>query len=164
MKRSRLILLFFINFLLDYALLSRYQILGVVPSISIPLIIILAMYADNENIVYYAIFQGFLHDIAFADILGVNALLFYLIAYYIYNLNKNNVNKLFYGFLAIFISLIFSKIYTLILDYIYTRKLDIDIANFVKLFIIEFLLMSIIFTVFYIIANKVYKNRIKNLL
>ncbi|TFF63890.1 rod shape-determining protein MreD, partial [Helcococcus ovis] len=86
MKGLKIIILFILNLLIDLTILSKYNLYGVVPSITIPLIIVLSIYSKKEKIVYYGLFQGLLQDIAFGNTLGLKALLFYLISYYVYTL------------------------------------------------------------------------------
>lgn len=160
MKRWKLILIFILNFLIEYSVLSRYQIYGIVPSITIPLIIVLSMESNKESIVYYAIFQGFIQDLAFSNTLGISALLYYLISFYMYRLNKNeNSYNLLFGMVSIAISLLFSKLYRLIANYIFIdRTFNLQIFNFIKEYIIEFIFMAVVFCVFRFIAIRLDKR------
>lgn len=165
MKKRYIIILFIVNFILDFSILSRFEIFGIIPSVTIPIIIVLSMFARKESIVYYAIFQGLIQDLAFSNTLGLSALLFYLISYYIFKLNKNNNYKLLYGYSAIAISLFFSKIYSMVTNYLFVeRSVDINIMDFIQTYFVEFLFMIIAFTLLHYIALLLEKRRVRNLL
>lgn len=165
MKKYKLIILFLLNIFIDLTILSRYQIYGVVPSITLPLIIVLSMYSQNESIVYYAILQGFIQDLAFGNIPGINALIYYIISYYTFNLNKRYSHNLFIGTIVLSISLFVKKVYLFIVDYIYSNNIvKSDIVFKVKNYITEFLILFLIFIILQFIAFRLEKNRIRNLI
>lgn len=165
MKKHQIILLFIFNLLLDLVVLSRYQIFGFIPSVTIPIIIALSMFSTKESIVYYAIFQGFIQDLSFGSTIGLNALMYYLISYYMFKLNKNNNNNLIYAYLTIFFSLLFTKIYRLVTGYIFvSRNIRINIIEALRGFGFELLFMIIVFTLIHILISNIQKRRKRKLI
>lgn len=165
MKKHQIIILFILNLLLDLVILSRYQIFGFIPSVTIPIIIALSMFSTKESIVYYAIFQGFIQDLTFANTIGLNALMLYLISYYMFKLNKNNNNNLIYAYLTILISLVFTKIYRLITGYIFiNRNISINISEAFRGFVFELVFMIIVFTLIHIFISNIQKRQKRKLI
>lgn len=165
MKKSRLILIFILNFLIDYAILSRINISGVVPSVSIPIIVALSMFSRKESIVYYAIFQGIIQDLAFNNILGLTALLYYLISYKVFNLNKANKDNFAYAYIILALSSLFVTLYRLVSEFLFNREFfGFDLMSFVKYNLIHMLIIFIIYPFVYLIINQLYKNNKRNMI
>lgn len=154
MKAIKYMLLFLFNLFLDLSILSRYNFFGYIPSITIPIIIILSIYNDDEKIVYYAIIQGIFQDVAFIGLLGVNTLIYYLISYYVYT---NNYKKN-YSYLYANISLLIALISKNIISILFNILLNIKDISSVFLFsykellselFISFIILLIIYAVGY---------------
>ncbi|WP_103981942.1 rod shape-determining protein MreD [Helcococcus massiliensis] len=165
MKKSKLVLIFILNFLIDYAILSRINISGVIPSISIPIIVVLSMSSRKESIVYYAIFQGIIQDLAFNNILGLTALLYYLISYKVFNLNKANKDNFAYAYIILTLSSLFANMYRLVSEFLFNREFfGFDLMSFVKYNLIHMLMIFIIYPFVYLIINQLYKNNKRNMI
>lgn len=162
MRGFKIVILFLANLLIDLAILSKYQIFGVVPSITIPLIVVLSMFSNRENIVYYAVIQGMFQDIAFGKILGVSALIFYLISYYTYETDiKKNFN-LWYGLSCTFLGVIFSKISHVVVGYLFDKSMSLSMSSLIYGLIAQVIISVIIYIIIYFIFYYFRKKRLRN--
>lgn len=164
MKGLKIIILFILNLLIDLTILSKYNLYGVVPSITIPLIIVLSIYSKKEKIVYYGLFQGLLQDIAFGNTLGLKALLFYLISYYVYTLNINEHKNLAKNYLYLVIAIVLKKLYVIIMNLVIYRNSNIifkELFNF-SIFV-EILLSLVIFILINFIMYRIEKNKLRGI-
>ncbi len=160
MRSIKLILLFLFNILLDLTVLSRFNINGYIFSITIPLIIILSLFNDNERIVYYAIFQGLLQDVIFDGVLGAKALFFYLIAYYTMKFDYKKNYSILYALLFLIISVFVENIFRLFRMY-YTTKISIfDGFNiFFSRIYVQLIVSGLIMIIIYFIAQFIEKTQ-----
>lgn len=165
MKKSRLIMIFILNFLVDYAILSRMNISGVVPSVTIPIIVALSMFSRKESIVYYAIFQGLVQDLAFNGVLGLNALLYYLISYYVFNSNKINKDNFVYTYIILALSSVFAGVYRLLSEFLFNREFfGFDLMAFIKYNLIYIIMIFIIYPFVYLIIKQLYNSNKRNMI
>lgn len=163
-KRYLIIISFILNLIIDLSILSRYEFYGYTPSITIPIIIILSMFANKESIVYYAILQGIFQDLAFGQIIGLNALLYYLISYYTFKNVKDNQYNLSYGNIAVIFSVFFKNVFRIISSYLINRKLYFsDFYDLGFTLITELIFTLVIFAILHFIYSSMDKKRIKNL-
>lgn len=163
MKIIKYILLFVFNLFVDLSVLSRFQVFGYSLSLTIPLIVVLSIYNDeDENIVYYAIIQGLFQDIAFNGLLGVNTLIFYLISYYTYKSNYKKNYSMLYGSIAVFLGVISQQIIKLLADFMNSISAVNISVNFSLLSTILNIFSSlIIFIIIYVIGYHMRKTKIR---
>lgn len=163
MKTLKIVLLFILNLVIDLVVLSRYQINGIVPSITIALLVVLSIYSERENIVYYAIFQGIFQDVAFASVLGSHALLYYLISYYTFNNDKHKNYNFFYGLICSIIAVIVSVPLQNIIKFI-SKKISLsDIFMGLDFSLLTEIAVTIIFyLIVYSIFYALRKIRVRN--
>ncbi|MGY3776889.1 rod shape-determining protein MreD [Helcococcus sueciensis] len=163
-KRYLIIILFILNLIIDLSILSRYEFYGYTPSITIPIIVILAMFEKKESIVYYAILQGIFQDLSFGQVIGLNALLYYLISYYTFKNVKENQYSLSYGNISIIFAILFKNIFRLISSYLINRKFYfVNIYDLVFTIIAELIFTLVIFAILHFIYSSMDKKRVKNL-
>lgn len=163
-KRYLIVILFILNLIIDLSILSRYEFYGYTPSITIPIIIILSMFANKESIVYYAIFQGIFQDLAFGQIIGLNALLYYLISYYTFKNVKDNQYNLSYGNIAVILSVLFKNVFRIVSSYLINRTLYFsDFYDLGFTVITELIFTLIVFAILHFTYSSMDKKRIKNL-
>lgn len=105
MKILKIVLLFLLNLVIELSILSRFSIGNYTPAITIPLLILLAIFEDRDYVYYYAILQGLFQDAAFTGLLGIKALIFYLVVYYVRNSNYRKSTSLTYSFVSLFLSM-----------------------------------------------------------
>lgn len=162
MRGFKIVILFLANLLIDLAIISKYQIFGVVPSITIPLIVVLSMFSDRENIVYYAVIQGMFQDVAFGKILGVSALIFYLISYYTYETDiKKNFN-LWYGLSCTFLGVNFSIISHVVVGFLFDKSMSLSMSSLIYGLIAQVIISVIIYIIIYFIFYYFRKKRLRN--
>lgn len=88
MKYKYSFILFFIGFILQSTLMQHFSIFGVTPNLLLCLIIIFSfLYDDDQGVIFGPIF-GLIHDIIFAEIIGVSALSYLIIALICMELNR----------------------------------------------------------------------------
>jgi rod shape-determining protein MreD len=74
------IALFFVGFILQSTVLNHFAILGVSPNIILCLVVIFSfLYEGNHGLILGPVF-GMINDICFAEIIGVSALSYFLVA------------------------------------------------------------------------------------
>lgn len=164
MKKYKIIILFIFNLLIDLAILSKYHFYGYNFSITIPIIMVLSMYAKKESVVYYSIFQGLVQDLSFGSILGVNTLIYYLISYYIFKYLRDYRYSLSYGWITLILVIFVKNIYFMIVNYIFViAKNDFDIINILLKFSIEVVFSLVVFSVLNFIFTNKEKKRLKEI-
>lgn len=163
MSKAKIFFLFFINILLDMSVLPRFSFWGISPSVTIAILIVLAMNAKSEKITYYGIFMGFLFDMVFGFALGVRALSFYLITYYAYRNRKFEGATFSYGLLATSIAVVFNEIYLFLLNAI--KIGSINTVNFIDYFIrylpLELIFNLMIYSILYLIIYQIISSENK---
>lgn len=162
MRGFKIVILFLANLLIDLAILSKYQIFGVVPSITIPLIVVLSMFSTRENIVYYAVVQGMFQDVAFGKVLGVSALILYLISYYTYETDLKKSFNLWFGLSCTFFGTIFSKISHVVVNFLFDKSMSVSIIPLVYGVIVQVIISIIIYFIIYFIFYYFRRKRLRN--
>lgn len=163
-KKFQIFILFILNLVIDLSILSRYQIFNFTPSITIPLIIVLSMFSEKESIVYYAILQGIFQDLAFGQVVGINALIFYLISYYTFKNVKDNQYSLSYGNICVILSILFKNIFRFISTYIIGKSLYFNsIKDFLMSIILDIAFAMILFALIHIVFVNRDKKRVRDL-
>lgn len=164
MKGIKIYILFFINLILDLAVFSRFNNFGFSLSMTIPTLIVISMNADREKITYYGIFIGFLIDIIFSELIGLRALVFYLISYYVFKNRKYKGNNLRYGMIALFVSVLFHRLITVFSQMIIENSIvATSFVHYLKGDIILDLLVNVVLYIFiyFIIGRIVEKEKKK---
>lgn len=113
MNRLKVFLIFLLTMFLDLSILSRFSILGVAPFIGLAVVVILSMKAKTEKITYFAIFLGLIMDVYFSNLIGLRALLYYLISYYTFKNRRFEGNSFTYGMTAMVIASLINSIYSI---------------------------------------------------
>ncbi len=164
MNRIKVIILFILTTFLDLSVLSRFSIYGVSPFIGLAVIVILSMKAKTEKITYFAIFLGLIMDIYFSNLLGLRALLYYLISYYTFKNRRFEGSSFTYGLLAMLIASIFNGIFMFVIKtYSVVEKFSAAVfLAFAKSFITEILLGLCMYVIGYLLIEKVLFREKKN--
>lgn len=163
MKSIKFILLFLLNLLIDLTVLSKFNIGGYIPSMTLPLIIVMSIYNKNEKIVYYSIIQGLFQDVIFGGILGLKALYFYLIAYYTFKFDYKKNYNLIYANAALIISIIFKNILMLFRNFYYLNLgVKVLLIDTVSKTFYEIIISAIILVFIYFIGQIIQKANSKN--
>lgn len=83
MRYLVLLLMIAINFILETTILPYLSFFGVVPNTSLVLIIIIAILVGKRIGSITGIIAGFLQDIMFSSVIGINSFIYFVIAYLI---------------------------------------------------------------------------------
>lgn len=81
-------LYFFFGFILQSTILKYFSVLGVVPNVIFVFVILFSfLFAEKYGIVYGAIF-GLIQDICFGQVVGINALVNFTIAFFLSEIKR----------------------------------------------------------------------------
>lgn len=81
-------LTFFFSFVIQTTILRYFSILGVVPNIILVLVIVFSFLFTEKYGIVYGVAFGLIQDICFGKVLGVSALVYFTIAFFIYELKR----------------------------------------------------------------------------
>ena len=76
-------LLMLLNFFLQSSLIPYLSIFGVVPNTSIILILCIALFKGKKYGSIFGLFIGLLQDIVFSPIIGINAIIYFFLGYFL---------------------------------------------------------------------------------
>ncbi|NLM04653.1 MAG: rod shape-determining protein MreD [Clostridiales bacterium] len=148
------------NFILQSTLFPFLNILNVVPNTNLILIVCYAINRDKNKSTILGFTIGILQDIIFGKVIGLNALIYMLIAYIISSINKNIFKE---NALIAFIFTICSTLfyYLMGLMLIYPLGYNTTFANIFKnKLLVELIYNSILsFFIYNYISKKLKKSR-----
>lgn len=99
------ILILIINFIFQTTILPHFSIAGVTPNTALIIVVIVALLKGKYKGAFIGLVAGLLQDVFFSKIIGINALIFFLIGYVVGLLdNKTFKEGLILPFLAVVIS------------------------------------------------------------
>lgn len=147
-----------VNFLIESTILHHLSIFGVIPNTSLIIIVCLALLAGKKTGSVLGLVLGLLEDILFYDVIGVHALIYFIIGYLI-GLTDKKVFKenLFLPFFFTSISTFaFHIIYYV---FMYFLSINVDFISLMKnVVIIETILNSLLSIIFYKQFLKLYRQ------
>ncbi len=74
-------LILIINFIFQTTVLQHFSIMGIVPNTSLIILVIYGLLKGKYNGAFVGLVLGLLQDILFSKVIGVNALIYFLIGY-----------------------------------------------------------------------------------
>lgn len=106
-------LIIVINLILETTILPFFHIFGYTPNISLVTIIILAFRRDKYYGGFFGLITGLVYDILFGKVIGVKALIYFLIGYYAGEIkgNLNNENIIIPVFFSAIGTIIYNSMY-----------------------------------------------------
>ncbi|MFA5525133.1 MAG: rod shape-determining protein MreD [Tissierellales bacterium] len=147
-----------VNFILQSTILQYISIFGVIPNTSLILIVCISILAGKKTGSILGLILGFLQDMFFYDVIGIHALIYFIIGYTI-GLTDKKVFKenLFLPFIFTALSTIsFHLIYYI---FMYFQSISIDLIVFFRnIVIIEMVYNSILSIFFYKQLLKLYRQ------
>lgn len=153
-------LIVLLNFILQGTLFQYFSIFGVVPNTTLVIIVCFALFSNKNKGAIYGFVIGIMHDMLYGQALGVYALIYMLIGYFIGLINR----KVFKDNLIIsfFITAIATFFYILVnITLIYVLRHDIALSDLPILSIIIQVLYNSIISIFvYLYVFKLYKKKI----
>ncbi len=87
MNKIKVIGTILLNLLMQATLFSRIQVAGATPNLTIPVVVGLAMIFGSNAGGYAGMVIGLLEEVMFSNVIGVRALIYFLLGYWI---GKNN--------------------------------------------------------------------------
>ena len=151
-----------INLILQSAVFSSIEILGVVPNTALVLVIVVSLLKGRFTGSIYGVFVGLLADILYSSIIGINSLILFFVGYFI-GFAKDSFARdnlltpvIFTGLSTIF----YHAIYVLI---IYFLTADISLKSTLQnIFSFEIVYNAIFAIMYYKIFTKIFtRPRIK---
>ena len=89
MKYFITFIVFLINFILQTTLLRGFQIFGVVPNTTLVLVVLYSLLFKERYGIIFGIFFGLIHDIFYGPIIGLSALLYFMIGFIVSEIKKS---------------------------------------------------------------------------
>lgn len=147
-----------VNFIIESTILQHISIFGVVPNTSLIIIVCISILTGKKTGSVLGLLLGFLQDMFFYDVIGVHALIYFLIGYTI-GLTDKKVFKenLFLPF--VFTALSTITFHMIFYVFMYFQSISIDLIRFIKnIVIIESIFNSILSVFFYKQFLKLYRQ------
>ncbi len=92
MKKVIMIVIVILNFILQTSLYHFIGCFGIIPNVSLALVVVFALYSDSITGAFLGIITGLLYDIMMIDVFGIYTLLFFLVGSIVGLINED-VNK-----------------------------------------------------------------------
>ncbi|WP_352420123.1 rod shape-determining protein MreD [Proteiniborus sp.] len=147
-----------LNFLIESTILHQVSIFGVIPNTSLIIIVCLALLGGKKTGSVLGLILGLLEDMLFYDVIGVHALIYFLIGYIIGLTDKKVFKE------NLFLPFVFTTISTFafhIIYYVfmYFLSINVDFISLIKnIVIIETILNSLLSIFFYKQFLKLYRQ------
>ncbi len=102
MKRLYIILIVFINLILQVTLYNFIKVFDVVPNVALILVVLFSLTTNVFMGGFIGLFTGILYDILIMDVIGINALIYFVIGVTLGNFSEeiNRENKMLYVFVT----------------------------------------------------------------
>lgn len=91
-NKIKIFIIILLNIIIQSTILSRLKIFGVIPNLSIPIIVNLSLGFGTFVGGYNALIIGLIEDAVFSSVIGVRALIYYLMGFLIGD-SKIRINK-----------------------------------------------------------------------
>lgn len=125
MNKVKILLLILLNIVLQSTLFSRVNVFGAVPNLTLPFVVCLAMIFGSNTGGYAGLAIGLFEDIIFSNILGVRALIYFIIGYWIgannFSFNRGDIKT---GFIYVALSTVLYFVTSSVMYYFLGQKID----------------------------------------
>ena len=121
------ILILIINFIFQTTILPNFTIAGVAPNTALILVITVALLKGKYKGAFIGLVAGMLQDMFFSKIIGINALIFFLIGYITGMLDNRTFKQ---GLILPFITIVISTFSYHIIYYMFMMFLSRDVSFF----------------------------------
>ena len=161
MNRLKIVLLFFASIMIQTAILPNFSIFNSKANMSLALVVAIAMNYGSYISGYSGIVLGFLEDILFSKLIGIRALIYYMIGF-IVGYNEDSINK---GDIrsGSIITVVATLFYWVMNTIIYMFLENSSSARFIKYLkgpiIIEMLLNVLLYLICNYVLRKVFKKK-----
>ncbi len=119
------------NFILESTILQHISLFGVVPNTSLVIIVCISILSGKKTGSVLGLILGFLQDMLFYDVIGVHALIYFIIGYTIGLTDKKVFKE------NLFLPFVFTALSTFAFHisyyvFMYFLSIDIDLIKFIK--------------------------------
>lgn len=149
MKYFIIAIIVLVNFIIESTILHHVSIFGVVPNTSLIIIVCISILSGKKTGSILGLILGFLQDMIFYDVIGVHALIYFIIGYVIGLTDKKVFKE------NLFLPFVFTAISTFAFHlsyyvFMYFLSINIDMIKFIRnVVIIETFYNSLISVFFY---------------
>lgn len=139
MKKLYLILIVFVNLILQVTLYNFVKIYDVVPNIALILVVLFSLTTNEYMGGIIGLFTGLLYDILIMDIIGINTLIYFIVGVSLGHFSEeiNKENKLLFVFITAIASIFYHLVTAFIMFF-----LRMNISN--MLLILDKIIVQII--------------------
>ncbi len=157
-----MIIIIISNLILQGSVLPFFDFLVFLPNLGLISVVVISIFEGKYYGAFFGLFMGLLQDALFADVIGVNALIFFLIGYALGFLKDslNNENLILPIIFTALGTIIYNAMYSLSM-YFLSKDISLEIA-FERIFSIEILYNCILAFVFYKIFVKFFRTNSLN--
>lgn len=147
-----------VNFLIESTILQHVSIFGVVPNTTLIIIVCFALLAGKRTGSILGLILGLLQDIFFYDVIGVHALIYFVIGYIIGLTDKKVFKE------NLFLPFVFTAISTFAFHFMYYvfmyfLSVNVDFIKLIKnIVVIEIIINSFLSIFFYKQLLKLYRQ------
>ncbi len=161
MNKLKVILLFFASIMIQTAILPNFSIFNSKANMSIALIVAIAMNFGSYVSGYCGIVFGFFEDILFSRVIGIRALIYYMIGFIVgYNEDSLNKGDIRSGSIITVVSTLFYWVMnTMINMFLENSSLKIFINYLKGPIVIELILNILLYLICNYVLKKVFKKR-----
>lgn len=161
MNKLKVILLFFASIMIQTAILPNFSVFNSKANMSIALIVAIAMNFGSYVSGYCGIVFGFFEDILFSRVIGIRALIYYMIGFIVgYNEDSLNKGDIRSGSIITVVSTLFYWVMnTMINMFLENSSLKIFINYLKGPIVIELILNILLYLICNYVLKKVFKKR-----
>ena len=156
MKKLYIILIVFINLILQVTLYNFVKVFDVVPNIALILVVLFSLTTDVFMGGFIGLFTGILYDVLIMDVIGINGLIYFIIGVTLGNFSEeiNRENKMLY----VFVTAIATVFYHLVTAFImFFLKVNISsITLIIDKIIIQIIINSLLCILVHRLVNYVF--------
>lgn len=147
-----------INMLLQSSILSYWTIFGYAPNTALVCVIVISLIKGKYHGAFFGLAIGLLHDIIFGSVIGVNALVYFLIGYLCGMLQEllNVNNKIVPALLTAAATIMYNFLYYLFLFFL-SRKTNLG-DMFTYIISIEIVYNAVASVFVYMLFSKIFKK------
>lgn len=156
MNKLKIFLTFFVSIMIQVAIIPNFSIFNAYANMSIAFTVAMAMNFGSYIAGYSGIVLGFVEDILFSQIIGIKALIYYIVGFLV-GYNEDSINKGDIRSGAI-ITVIATVFYWLMNTTIYMLVGNTNSINIIKYLKGPVLIEIILNVILYIVCHYVLKN------
>ena len=161
MNRLKVVLMFFASIMIQTAILPNFSIFNSKANLSLALVVAIGMNYGSYISGYAGIILGFFEDILFSKLIGIRALIYYMIGFIVgYNEDSLNKGDIRSGSIITVVSTLFYWVMnTMINMFLENSSLKIFINYLKGPIVIELIMNILLYLICNYVLKKVFKKR-----